>query len=163
MEIRAANRDDLPDINRIYNQAVRKRFSTAHLEPVSPEEREHWFVLHDPARFPVFVASLDGGVVGWVSLGPYRKERQALAHVAEVSYYVDEEKRGLGYGSALLEFAMQHAKEFGFSILIAILLDKNAASIGLLEKYGFQEWGRMPEIALIDGQKADHLYYGLTL
>ena len=163
MEIRIARQEDLPVINTIYNQAVRQRFSTAHLEPVSLEERKAWFVLHDPARFPVFVATLDGEVVGWVSLGPYREDRQALAHVAEVSYYVDEEKHGLGYGSALLEFAINQAADFGFSVLIAILLDKNPASIGLLEKYGFQEWGRMPEIARIDGQKADHLYYGLTL
>ena len=163
MKIRLASKEDLPDINRIYNQAVRQRFSTAHLEPVSLKKREDWFVLHDAARFPVFVATLDGVVVGWVSLGPYREDRQALAHVAEVSYYVDEEKRGLGYGSVLLEFAIQHAQDFGFSVLIAILLDKNPASIGLLEKFSFQEWGRMPEIALIDGQKADHLYYGLTL
>jgi phosphinothricin acetyltransferase len=163
MEIRLARKEDLPVINRIYNQAVWQRFSTAHLEPVSLKEREDWFVLHDPARFPVFVASTDDRVVGWVSLGPYREDRQALAHVAEVSYYVDEEKHGKGYGSSLLEFAMHRAPEFGFSVLIAILLDRNPASIGLLEKFGFQEWGRMPGIALIDGQKADHLYYGLTL
>ena len=163
MEIRKARKEDLPVINDIYNQAVRQRFSTAHLEPVSLEEREQWFAHHDPDRFPVFIAILDGRVLGWVSLGPYREDRQALAHVAEVSYYVDENERGKGYGSALLEFAMHRARDFGFTVLIAILLDKNPASIGLLKKFGFQEWGRMPEIALIDGQKADHLYYGLTL
>jgi phosphinothricin acetyltransferase len=163
MKIRIASREDLPVINNIYNQAVRKRFSTAHLEKVSLKEREHWFASHDPERFPVYVALLEGKILGWMSLGPYRGGRQALGHVAEVSYYIDEEEQGKGYGSALLDFAMQHAPEFGFSVLIAILLDKNPASIGLLEKFGFREWGRMPEIALIDGQKADHLYYGLAL
>lgn len=163
MEIRQARQEDLPAINQIYNQAVCQRFSTAHLEPVSLKEREDWFVLHDPMRFPVYVATLEPRILGWLSLGPYREDRQALAHVAEVSYYVDEKEQGKGYGSILLEFAMQHAPDFGFSVLIAILLDKNPASIGLLEKYGFKEWGRMPGIALIDGQKADHLYYGLKL
>ena len=163
MEIRLARQEDLPDINHIYNQAVNKRFSTAHLEAVSLEERKLWFSLHDPTRFPVYVATRGTKILGWVSLGPYREDRQALAHVAEVSYYVDEEEQGLGYGSSLLEFDIRHALDFGLSVLIAILLDKNPASIGLLNKYGFKEWGRMPGIAQIDGQKADHLYYGLVL
>lgn len=163
MEIRLANKEDLHEINRIYNQAVRQRFSTAHLEPVSLKEREQWFTLHDPQRFPVFVASPGSKVTGWISLGPYREGRQALAHVVEVSYYVDEVERGKGIGSSLLRHALQIAPDLGYSVLIAILLDRNPASIGLLQKYGFKEWGRMPGIASIDDQTADHLYYGLTL
>ena len=163
MEIRIARQEDLPEINRIYNQAVRQRFSTAHLEPVSLEERKRWFSLHDPQRFPVYVSTLDQDVVGWVSLGPYREDRQALAHVAEVSYYVDEKERGKGIGSLLMDSALRIAADLGYSVLIAILLDKNPASIGLLKKFGYKEWGRMPGIALIDGHTADHLYYGLRL
>lgn len=163
MKIRIARGDDLPVINDIYNQAVRQRFSTAHLEPLSLKEREAWISQHDPARFPVYVAARETRVLGWISLGPYREGRQALAHVAEVSYYVDETERGKGIGSSMLKHSIDVAPGFGFSVLIAILLDKNPASMGLLEKFGFTEWGRMPEIALIDGQKADHLYYGLAL
>jgi phosphinothricin acetyltransferase len=163
MKIRKARQEDLPVINEIYNQAVRKSFCTAHLQPIDIVEREHWFISHDPALFPVFVALDEQGVVGWVSLGPYREDRQALAHVAEVSYYVDEKERGKGIGSSLLDHAMSVASEYGFSVLIAILLDRNPASIGLLLKFGFEEWGRMPGLARIDEQEADHLYYGLRL
>lgn len=127
------------------------------------EERKQWFTCHDPLHFPVFVAVDKESVEAWVSLGPYREDRQALAHVAEVSYYVDEGKRGVGLGSCLLDYALRVAPDYGFSVLIAILLDKNPASIGLLHKFGFKEWGRMPGIARIEGQEADHLYYGLIL
>jgi len=163
MKIRKARLEDLPDINEIYNQAVRQRFSTAHLEPVGMEERKHWFAAHNPVVYPVFVAVDEKKVVGWVSLGSYREDRQALAHVAEVSYYVDEKVHGKGVGSSLMGHAMNAAPDYGFSILIAILLNKNPASIGLLLKYGFEEWGRMPGIAIIDEQEADHLYYGLRI
>jgi len=163
MKIRKARKEDLLLINEIYNQAVHQRFCTAHLEEVDMKERKHWFVTHDSALFPVFVALFEKNVVGWVSLGPYREDRQALSHVAEVSYYVDENIRGKGVGSSLLGHAMNVAPSFGFSVLIAILLNKNPASIGLLLKYGFEEWGRMPGIALIDEQLADHLYYGIKL
>ena len=163
MEIRPAGQEDLPAINRIYNQAVHQLFCTAHLEPVGMEERKQWFAAHDPERFPVFAAVEKERLVAWASLGPYREDRQALAHVAEVSYYVDELARGKGIGSSLLEHAIDLAPEYGFSILIAILLNRNPASIALLLKYGFEEWGRMPGIARINGQLADHLYYGLRL
>jgi len=163
MEIRKANPEDLPDINKIYNQAVKQRFCTAHLKPVGMKERKEWFDAHDPADFPVFV-HVDGEMLtGWVSLGPYREDRQALAHVAEVSYYVDENERGKGIGSLLMRHALNLASDYGFSILIAILLNRNPASIGLLHKFGFEEWGRMPGIARIDDKEADHLYYGLKL
>lgn len=163
MEIRKASPDDLPAINEIYNQAVRQRFCTAHLKQVGMKEQEQWYAAHDPNVYPVFVAVADGLVSAWVSLGPYRKDREALSHVAEVSYYVADGQREKGVASMLLQHAIDQAPSFGFSVLLAILLNKNVASIGLLEKFGFSEWGRMPAIARIDNQLADHLYYGLKL
>jgi phosphinothricin acetyltransferase len=163
MEIRVARQEDLKAINLIYNQAVRQRFCTAHLEAVSMEDRKRWFATRDLVRYPVSVAVDGEKLVGWVSLGPYRQDRQALAHVAEVSYYVEESARGKGVGNSLLNHAIGLAPDHGFSVLIAILLDKNVASIALLRKYGFEEWGRMPGIAKIEKQVADHLYYGLRL
>ena len=163
MEIRKAKSENLPDINKIYNQAVTQRFCTAHLKPVTMEECKQWFAVHNPAVHPVFVALDNQRVLGWVSLGPYREDRQALAHVAELSYYVDENERGKGLGGKLMAHAVGVASAYGFSVLIAILLNRNPSSIGLLHKFGFEEWGRMPGIARIDGQEADHLYYGLKL
>ena len=63
----------------------------------------------------------------------------------------------------MLAHSIKVAPSFGFKVLIAILLNKNPASIGLLDKFGFEPWGAMPGIALIDGQEADHLYFGLKL
>jgi len=163
MEVRLAREEDLISINNIYNQAVRQRFCTAHLSEIGMDQRRVWFRGHDQNLFPVFVMEGKAEVSGWVSLGPYRQDRQALSHVAEVSYYVDEKMRGMGIGSRLLEHAIQVAPEFGFSVLVAILLNRNPASIALLVKFGFESWGVMPGIALIDGQEADHLYYGLKL
>ena len=102
-------------------------------------------------------------MTGWVSLGAYRADRQALIHVGEVSYYVDRESRGRGLGSHLLQHAINVAPAFGLSILVAILLDKNPASIKLLKKFRFSQWGSMPGIAIIEKERTNHLYYGLKL
>ena len=39
-----------------------------------------------------------------------------------------------GVGSLLMDHAMQEAPKVGFAVLIAILLNKNPASIGLVRK-----------------------------
>ncbi len=163
MQIRKARPDDLVTINEIYNQSVSQRFCTAHLFPVDMEYRRRWFTGHDPDQTPVFVSHEQEKVTGWISLSAYRPGREALAHVGEVSYYVDREYRGKGIGSMLLEHVLRTAIQYGFTVLVAILLDKNIASIGILEKFGFTRWGAMPGIAKIDGDISDHLYYGLKL
>ncbi len=163
MHIRLAHKEDLPAINSIYNQAVHQGFCTAHLSPVSLEYSEAWFSAHEPDRFPVFVSVTGEKVTGWVALGAYRSDRQALLHVAEVSYYVDMHERNKGIGTMLLEHALLVSHSYNFTVLIAILLSRNPASIALLEKFGFVKWGSMPEIAKIDDHWADHLYYGLKL
>lgn len=163
MGIRLAVEEDLPAINEIYNQAVQLKFCTAHLLPLNLEEQARWFGQHDPNRFPVHVSMQGKQVTGWMSLGAYRPGRQALDHVAEVSYYVHKDRKGEGIGSALLEHSIRMAPELGFSILIAILLGRNQASIGLLKKFGFSCWGSMSGIAKVDDVEVDHLYYGLKL
>jgi len=163
MQFRKATWEDLEAINEIYNQAVEQRFCTAHLEPVGMEYRREWFAQHDPEKYPVFVACQSKEITGWVSLGPYRLGRQALAHVGEVSYYVERGHRGRGTGSLLMEHAMKKAPDFGLTVLVAILLNRNPPSMALLKKFGFSEWGVMPGIARISHDSADHLYYGLKL
>ncbi|RPI44430.1 MAG: N-acetyltransferase family protein [Bacteroidetes bacterium] len=163
MIIRKAVPGDLIAINEIYNQAVLQGFCTAHLQPVDREYREQWFAGHPPEFFPVFVAETDMGVAGWISLSPYRQGRQAFAHVCEVSYYVHRDARRKGIGSSMMEYAIRIAPDYGFDVLIAILLDRNPASLALLEKNGFARWGAMPGIARIGQHSADHLYYGLKL
>jgi L-amino acid N-acyltransferase YncA len=161
MNIRLATEEDLPAINAIYNQAVVQKFCTAHLAPVDMEYRQAWFSGHPPDCYPVYVSLEENKVTGWVSLGAYRLDRQALSHVGEVSYYVDRACRGRGLGSFLLQHAIHVAPACGLSILVAILLDKNPASIKLLNKFGFSQWGSMPGIAIIENERANHLYYGL--
>ena len=160
MHIRLANRSDLPIINEIYNQAVRKRYCTADLEEISIEERESWFASHDPKYHPVFVVEENEKVLGWMCYSAYRKGRRALQTAVEVSYYLHENHQGKGLGSLLLDFAIKQAPNYNIKHLFAILLEPNTASIKLLEKFGFERWACLPNIANIDGEWCSHVYYG---
>ncbi len=164
--IRTAQPDDLPQINAIYNQAVEEGLCTAHTNAVSMEYRTKWFENHDPDRFPVLVyhpADDSNRVLGWVSVSPYRAGREALDEVAEISYYVDFHHHGQGIGTALMQKAMDFLRETSFRIVVGILVSGNELSRGLLEKFGFEEYGRIPDGIHFKDTYRDHLYMGRKL
>jgi len=160
MTIRTADMNDLPRIVEIYNQAVAQRGATADLSPVTVESRREWFDSHDPDCWPIWVAEDDGSILGWCSLSAYRPGRMALHHTAEISYYIHEAHRRKGLGSALIQHAIDQCARLGIRNLFTLLLDVNVPSVRILEKFGFSQWGHMPEVAEFDGKTCGHLIYG---
>src|SRR5262249_34613807 len=62
---------DLPAIVDIYNQSIPGGWSMADTTPIRVEDRVEWFRKFDPARRPIWVAEVDGRVVGWVGLSSF--------------------------------------------------------------------------------------------
>lgn len=163
MKIRIATEQDLEAINNIYNQVIPYEMSTADMKPYTMEERMSWYNAYDRSLYPVLVAETDHIVAGYFSFSPYRPRRLAMRYTVEISYFIDEKYRARGIGSSLMKHAIQKARDHNFKTLIAILLAHNEASIRLLKKFGFEEWGKMPGVADFNGQERDHLYYGLRI
>jgi len=161
--IRFATIQDLPAIVGIFNQAIRSRCATGFMDEFSADERTEWFNQHDKDTYPVYVLEMKGEIVGFGSLSPYRPGRKAMSRTAEVSFFLEYSLLGRGLGSALLEYMIADCPRLGINSLIAILLDINQASIALLKKFGFKEWGRMPGIIYFEDKICDHLYFGLTI
>ncbi len=157
--IRIATPADLPRIVEIYNQAIAARNATADTIPFSVESRMDWFLAHDPEAHPIFVCVTNDQVAGWLSISPYRG-RPALERTAEISYYVDNACQRQGIGSAMMRRAIEAAPRLNKHIYLAILLEWNTASQRLLEKFGFEKWGYLPEVAEFDGRLCGQFYYG---
>jgi len=160
MTIRLATEKDLGGITEIYNQAIALGNATADMTPVTQAERSAWLAQHDADHYPVYVAVANNEVVGYCSLSAYRPGREALQQTAEISYYIHQHSRRQGVGSALLTHAIAQCPALGLQNLLAILLDTNAGSIRILEKFGFEQWGHMPGIANFSGAECGHLYFG---
>jgi len=163
MNIRIAQKEDLPAIVEIYNQAISTKSSTAEIVPVTIQDKTGWFNQHVPDKYPLFVGLVNQSVIGWASLSPYRPGRDAFRHVAEISFYLHKDFQGKGLGTTLIVYALEKSREYHFNQLIAMVLEKNTHSIYLLKKLGFEQWAYMPDLANFDGQVCAHVYYGLDM
>lgn len=161
--IRHATPEGLPEIVAIYNQAVAAKFATADLKPVSVNDRKNWFAQHTTTQHPIYVFEEGGEIKGWCSLSPYRTGRLALRFTAEISYYVREDSFRKKIASRLIQHAIDHSASLRIKTLVAIVLETNAKSRGLLEKFQFAQWGFLPRVADFDGQECGHVYYGRRL
>src|SRR5690606_38334138 len=108
-------------------------FETADMQSKPWEESLQWFQLHHKESHPILVACIDGAIVGWLSISPYRTGRAALRYTVELSYYVHPNFKQQGVGSLLMEQAIQECHNRNYKTLLAIVLDKNEKSIRLLQ------------------------------
>lgn len=161
--INTAVKKDWPYIIEIYNQAIQEGGKTADTETLTVEERKDWLSLHLNTKHPILIAELDSKIIGWCSLSPHRPGRKALEKTLEISYYVDKNYQGKGVGSFLIKSALNYSERNGIKNLFAILLDINNISVKILEKFGFQKWGHLPNIAEIDGKICGQFIYGKNL
>ena len=160
MRIRNFTVNDLEAIVNIYNHAVDEKFATADTEYVTIDSRKEWFAQHSAETYPIYVAEENNEIVGWCSLSPHRPGRKALRSVAEISYYIHKDHRRKGVANTLITYTIEKAKELGFKNLFTILLDLNKPSIYILEKFGFEKWGHLPDIAEFGGVICGQYIYG---
>ena len=161
--IRVAQFEDLENIVEIYNQAIDAKFQTGFTELIKVDDRIDWFNEHTPDKYPLFVYIVDNKVVGWLSVSPYRAGRGAFRYSVEISYFIHTDHRKKGIASQLLVYAINACRQLNYKTALAIILDKNTASIKLMEKFGFQKWAFLPGVADFDGEECNHVYYGMKL
>ena len=163
MEIRFAEYNDLESIVGIYNQAIRAGNATADLFEIALKDKEIWFANHNKSQYPIYILLKDSKIIGWGSISPYRIGRAALKTVAEITYYIDYKYHRIGSGSYLIDYILKDCKRLKIKNLMAFLLEVNSASIGLLKKFGFKQWGYLPNIVELKQENCAHLIYGMKL
>ena len=147
--IRLATVADAQAINAILNHYVTNSTATFITELVSLEERLQWLKAHDGVH-PVLVAEEQGEVIGWAALSSFRT-RAAYRQTAEVSVYVNHNYHRRGIGRALLEELLKRARGVGYHSIIGGCCSESAASLALLEQFGFTRAAHFHEV----GRKFD--------
>jgi len=104
------------------------------------DERRYLKALRRYPHAAVFVAERDDGtILGRLSVG--RDPHPASAHVADLGLMVAIDARRQGIGTALLQAAVDWAREVGVRKLELHVFPWNTAAIALYDRFGFEREG----------------------
>jgi ribosomal protein S18 acetylase RimI-like enzyme len=119
-------------------------------------------VLLVPDRV-LFLARLDGVVVGSAQLVRPTRNNEAQAFAAQVTHaYIAPYARGFGLARQLLARVEEHAAAVGFRVLNLDVRETQERAIALFESLGYVRWGTHPAYARVEGRTvAGHFYYKL--
>jgi L-amino acid N-acyltransferase YncA len=160
MLIRDAVIEDLPAIVAIYNSTVDGRMVTADMKPVAVADKEQWFHEHTPDRRPLWmVEKEDRTTLGWVSFQDFYG-RPAYDGTAEISIYLNEKARGKGLRKKLLEYSFTKCAELNIHTLLGFIFAHNEPSIRLFLQLGFEEWGDLRDVAIMDNKNYSLKIFG---
>ena len=134
---------------------------------VKPQPREvlarYWKgVLLVPER-ELFVARLDGAIVGSAQLvrPPRNNEAQAFAATL-MHFFIAPYARGHGLARMLVKRVEEGARALGYKVLNLDVRATQTGAIALFEQLGFVRWGTHPAYAHVNGKViAGHFYHKL--
>jgi len=170
--VERASQNDLSEILAIYNQSIAGKQATANLTHVTCEEREAWFDEHlNSATRPIYVVravatagesaeqTASAPIVAWGSYSDLYA-RMAYHISSEISIYLHQDYHGQGLGSSLMRWMVTQAPSLGINNIVALVFAHNQPSLGLFRKFGFEQWGYMPEVCDMEGFIADVVMLG---
>ncbi|MES1219354.1 MAG: N-acetyltransferase family protein [Bacteroidota bacterium] len=146
ISIRLATEDDLPAMLEIYNDIIVNTTAVYDYEPHTLEMRKQWFATKEQQGFPVFAAEENHELVGFSTIGPFRREWTAYRYSVENSVYVKSGARGKGIGKLLLAPLIGAARNLKMHTIIAGIEGTNEASIKLHKSFGFEEVAHFKEV-----------------
>ncbi len=162
MQYRNATIEDLPTIVAIYNSTVQSRMVTADTELVSVSDKKNWFNKHHKNR-PLWVVENENNVmIGWISFQDFYG-RPAYNGTAEISIYIHEDFRKKGCGKKMLQYVISKAESLEIHTLLGFVFEHNTNSIKMCESLGFETWGNLKDIAIMDNNQYSLKILGLKI
>jgi ribosomal protein S18 acetylase RimI-like enzyme len=125
-------------------------------------ERHFRGVLLVPER-ELFIARLDGHVVGSAQLVRPPRNNEAQAFAAQLTHaYIAPYARGHGLARLMVRRVEERAAALGHRVLNLDVRETQTTAIALFESLGYVRWGTHPAYARVRGQTvAGHYYYKL--
>src|SRR5450432_3760991 len=132
---RRATGADAEAINAIYNYYVRTSVATFQIEDETTDERAEELCTR-PENQPMTVLEVEGAILGWGALSPFRS-RCAYRDTVELSVYVRHDCHRRGYGRVIVRDLIGRARSLGVHTLLAAVCAESGDSISLLQSLGF--------------------------
>lgn len=138
--VRKYSTDDIPAMKDIWNEVVDEGVAFPQEDELTDEGAKDFFAQQTYCGVAV---GEDGKVYGMYILHPNNVGR--CGHIANASYAVSSERRGLHIGEKLVRDCIAQAKEHGFGILqFNAVVATNIHARHLYERIGFKQLGTIP-------------------
>ena len=157
MEITDAVESDIPTITAIYNDVIRTSTAVFNDAPVSVEDRIAWWKARGAQGYPVLVARDEKGIAGFATFGDFRPW-PGYRFTVEGTIHIDSSARRKGVGAALLQVLIARARQAGKHVMVAGVDSANVASLGFLERSGFERVGHLREVGNKFGKFLDLIF-----
>ncbi len=156
VQVRPYEERDLPSMTAIWNRVVMDGQAFPQDEPVSDDEAKEFFGSFEHCGV---AETPDGRIVGMYEIRPNNVGR--CGHIANASYAVDPDSRGMHVGRAMVSDSLVKAKELGFRIMqFNAVVKENANARHLYESLGFNLVGEIPGgFRSLDGRYHDICVY----
>ena len=146
VDIRQAHASDLARINEIYDSTIIDTAISFDFEPWDMERRQEWWTHYsDSGPHRVFVAEVDGHVVGTAYSSQFR-DKAAYRSSVETTVVVDPDYRATGIGRQLLATVLDTIAAAGVHRAYAVVTIPNDASVGLHESMGYRLVGTLDDV-----------------
>jgi phosphinothricin acetyltransferase len=150
--IRRASEGDLVRINEIYDHTIVGTAISFDLEPWDMARRREWWARYaDTGPHQVFVAEVDGAVVGTAYSSRFRA-KAAYQTSVETTVVIDPDHRAKGIGRLLLSTVLDTVRAEGVHRAYAVVTLPNDESIGLHESLGYRLVGTLDDVGYKLGQ-----------
>lgn len=160
--IRRATPDDAEAVSAIWEVVCAERVYTAVNRPFTPQqERDYIASLSD--REGIFLAEVDGRIVGFQSLDLWAKYTDSFDHVGVVGTIILPQWRQRGIGRRLAAHTLDFARANGYEKIVIYVRAGNTGAQAFYRSLGFLPRGVLAGQVKIDGQYEDEIFMELFL
>jgi ribosomal protein S18 acetylase RimI-like enzyme len=160
--VHRATSDDAEAISAIWEAICAERVYTAVNRAFTPQqERDYIASLSD--REGIFLAEVEGRVVGFQSLDLWAKYTDSFDHVGSMGTFVLPEWRRKGIARRLAEHTLDFARAHGYEKIVSYVRAGNINARAFYHSLGFVTKGVLARQVKIDGQYEDEIFIELFL
>ena len=150
MKIRAAHPADAGDIAALWNAMIRDTDATF----TTQEKTIKGISAMIAERQGAFWVAEAGGVIGFVTYGPFRNG-PGYAATVEHTIILGQEAQGRGAGRGLMRQAIAGARAQGHHVMVAAISGANPGAVAFHGKLGFTTVAQMPQVGRKGGKWLD--------
>jgi ribosomal protein S18 acetylase RimI-like enzyme len=162
INIRRATPDDAGAISAIWEVVCTERIYTAVNHPFTPQQEQEYIAsLSD--REGIFLAEVDGRVVGFQSLDLWARYTDSFDHVGVMGTIILPKWRRKGVGRELAEHTLDFARANSFEKIIIYVRAGNTGARAFYRSMGFVPKGVLDHQVKMDGQYEDEVFMELFL